>query len=95
MLLNPVITGSQREAAEALAVMRGMRADSRWTFLVDDTTLTRPTVDTAVLMGHRQVTDLHLVNLAAESGAVLATFDAEITAWLSPRDRQHVLLIPA
>lgn len=95
MLLNPVITGSQREAAEALAVMRGMRADSRWTFLVDDTTLTRPTVDTAVLMGHRQVTDLHLVNLAAGSGAVLATFDAEIAAWLSPRDRQHVLLIPA
>lgn len=46
-------------------------------------------------MGHRQVTDLHLVNLAASRGAVLATFDSAFHTWLAPKDRPHVVTIPA
>ena len=52
-------------------------------------------VDTSVLVGHQQVTDLHLVNLAARHGGVLATFDATLPTWLAPADRRHVILIPS
>nr|WP_281496972.1 TA system VapC family ribonuclease toxin [Ornithinimicrobium sp. F0845] len=95
LLLNPRITGSQRLAAEVTEILRGMRADPRWTFLDDSTSLADPLVDTAVLMGHRQVTDLHLVNLVARHGGVLATFDAAIPSWLAPRDRSRVVLVPS
>ena len=61
----------------------------------DASTLTDPLIDTAVLAGHQQVTDLHLVTLAAHHGAVLATFDGALTTWLAPADRRHVMLIPA
>ncbi|WP_256841523.1 TA system VapC family ribonuclease toxin [Ornithinimicrobium cryptoxanthini] len=95
LLLNPLVTGSQRLAADVGAVLQGMRGDPRWTFLEDATSLADPIVDTTVLMGHRQVTDLHLVNLAARHGGVLATFDAGIRSWLAPEDRQHIVVIPA
>lgn len=72
-----------------------MRRDPRWSFLADTSTLTDPLIDTAVLAGHQQVTDLHLVNLAAHHGVVLATFDGALTTWLAPADRRHVILIPA
>ena len=74
--------------------MRGIRAERRWRFLTDDASLADPDITTEVLMGHHQVTDLHLVNLAARHGAVLATFDAAIPTWLAPADRRHVLVIP-
>jgi predicted nucleic acid-binding protein len=41
-------------------------------------------------MGRRQVTDLHLVNLAATHGKKLATFDASLRDSLVPADRTHV-----
>lgn len=95
LLLNPAVTGRQRGADEALAVLVGMRGDRRWTFLGDSTSLADPTVETVVLTGHQQVTDLHLVNLAAHHGAVLATFDAALPTWIAPPDRAHVLVIPS
>lgn len=95
MLLNPVITGSQREVTEVWPILRGMRSDPRWNFLPDDSTLVEAVVSPVVLMGHRQVTDLHLVNLAASRGAVLATFDSAFHTWLAPKDRPHVVTIPA
>ena len=72
-----------------------MRRDTRWSFLADTSTLTDPLIDTAGLAGHQQVTDLHLVNLAAHHGVVLATFDGAMTTCLAPADRRHVILIPA
>ena len=95
LLLNPAITGRQREASEVFHVLSGMRADPRWTFLDDSASLMRPGVDTVVLVGHQQVTDLHLVNLAAHHGSLLATFDAAIPTWLAPADRRHVTIIPS
>lgn len=95
LLLNPLVTGSHREAAEVAAILKGMRTDPRWTFLEDSTSLCAAHVDTSVLMGHKQVTDLHLVNVAASHGAVLASFDAAMVGWLAPADRHHVLVIPA
>lgn len=94
LLLNPAVVGSQRTFWEVDAVVQGFRADPRWSFLPDDTTLAEPVVQSHVLVGHRQVTDLHLVNLARRHGVTLATFDRGLPGWLSPKDRGSVSLIP-
>lgn len=94
LLLNPAVTGRQHEAGEVLGILAGMRHESRWTFLEDVASLAKPVIDTVVLTGHQQVTDLQLVNLAAQHGAVLATFDSALRTWLAPQDRDHVLVIP-
>ena len=70
------------------------RTDPRWRWLPDDSTLADPVIDLSVLVGHRQVTDLHLVNLAASAGLRLVTFDAGIAAALAKADRRHVLVLP-
>lgn len=95
LLLNPAVSGAPRASGDVSAVLNGMRTDPRWTFMLDDSSLARPVVDTAILTGHQQVTDLHLVNLAASRGGVLATFDAAMPFWLAPEDRRHVVIIPA
>ena len=94
LLLNPAVTGRARSQREVSAILAGFAHDPRWRFIPDDSSWRNPLVDTSVLMGHQQVTDLHLVNLAAAHGATLATFDAALTTWLTPADRHHVLVIP-
>ncbi len=95
LLLNPAVTGSARSQREVRAILDGFARDPRWRFLSDDTSWRNPRVDTSVLMGHQQVTDLHLVNLAAAHSATLATFDTALPTWLAPADRRHVVVIPA
>ena len=51
-------------------------------------------IDTTRIFGHKQVTDFHLINLAASSNAVLATFDRRIAEALAPEDRRYVEIIP-
>lgn len=77
----------------ALASLRSLRADPRASFLADDASLAEPWIDLVGLSGHRQVTDLHLVDLAARHAAVLVTFDRALAAALVPDDRGHVRLI--
>lgn len=50
-------------------------------------------VCTSHLQGYRQVTDLHLVNLAARHQAVLATLDPRLSTMLAPEDQRHVELV--
>lgn len=95
LLLNPAVTGRRGLASDVGAVLSGFRTDPRWRLIPDASTLASAVVDVTVLMGHQQVTDLHLVNLAAQAGARLATFDGALTTWLSPADRSHVALIPS
>jgi toxin-antitoxin system PIN domain toxin len=94
LLLNPAVAGRTFNAREVSGVLAGIRHDPRWRWLPDDSTLTDPRIDTSVLVGHQQVTDLHLVNLAATHGCVLVTFDAGVPAGLAPADRGHVLVLP-
>ena len=47
-------------------------------------------VVTDSLRGRRQVTDLQLVNVAADNDAVLATFDAGILQALRPQEKHLV-----
>jgi toxin-antitoxin system PIN domain toxin len=93
LLLNPAVIGAKLTGAHALAVLASVRQASGHVFLPDGASLDKPMVDLTGLMGHRQVTDLHLVNLAATHGAVLATFDKGIAAALSRSDRRLVHLI--
>lgn len=78
LLLNPAVTGQAVKPQQALAVLAGIRDDSRAEFLVDDSSLADATVDLTGLAGHKQVTDWHLLNLAARNDVQLVTFDRKL-----------------
>lgn len=60
---------------------------------MDDASLDEPAIDLVGLFGFRQVTDLHLVNLAERNSARLVTFDAKIERILSAGDKHLVLTL--
>jgi uncharacterized protein len=60
-------------AAAARAILRGTAADPRHEFWADDVPYTD--VPTQGIVGHRQVTDAYLAQLARARGSRLATFD--------------------
>lgn len=93
VLLNPKIAGQPVPVESALAAVLGIRSDERASFLPDDASLAEARIDLAGLAGHRQVTDLHLVNLAAGNNAVLVTFDQGIREVLLPSDQGLVRLL--
>ncbi len=53
-------------------------------FLPDDVSLVDD--DVPAIVGHRQVTDAHLLTLARRRGVCLVTFDAAIVALANGRD---------
>lgn len=87
LLLTPAVVGRSVSGAEALGQLEAIRQVPGWGLLSDTSSLASPTVDTRVLMGRRQVTDLHLAGLAAAHGSRLATFDAGFRDALVPSDR--------
>lgn len=93
LLLNPSMTGSAFTAPDVVGVLTGMHRDPRWFLVPDSVSPVTSRLDLTVLVGHRQVTDFHLVDLAAREGLVLATFDARLAAGLAPQDRGHVRLL--
>ena len=95
LMLNPAVAGRRILSAEVLSVLRQLQALPGHSFLADDSSLADPAIDLITMIGHHQVTDRHLVNLAAHHNAVLATFDASLLDALVPQDRRHVHLISA
>lgn len=93
LLMNRTVTGQDVSPGEALDILRGVRAHDRATFLHDDTSLAASDVDLIGLGGHRQVTDLHLVGLAARHDCVLVTFDQRIPGGLTAADRHLVTVL--
>lgn len=93
LMLNPHVAGRQILAQEVLTVLSQLRSLPGHRFLADDTSLADPAIDTIGLVGRNQVTDMHLVNLAARHDAILATFDTAIPATLTGTDRQYVLVV--
>lgn len=89
LLTNPVVVGHPITPAQALAAVSQVRALPGHRWLPDDSTLAEPRI-TVTRGGYRQVTDFHLVNLAAASGHVLATFDTKIQAAVIASDQRHV-----
>ena len=90
LLLTEQVVGRKVSGREALDQLSAIRAVRGWSFLTDSGSLAEPAIDTRVLMGRRQVTDLQLVNVAAANNTTLATFDAGLRASLVPDDQHWV-----
>lgn len=95
MLLNPAVVGQTVTSQQALEILIRVRADGRAEFIPDDSTLARPQVDVIGLGGHKQVTDWHLLNLAATHDAQLVTFDKRIARATLPLDSERILTLGA
>ena len=85
--------GSPVPLSQALASLSSLKSDPRAQFLPDDATFTTPRIALDGLVGHRQVTDIHLVNLASSHKARLVTFDTRIADTLVGKDREFVRVI--
>ena len=84
---NPATTPEARTPREALELLELMVAAAGHVFWHDDVSLaTDELVFRERLVGHRQVTDAHLLALAMRRGGRLATFDRGILQ-LVPRGR--------
>lgn len=90
LLLTEQVVGRKVTGSEALGQLSAIRQVPGWRYLPDSCSLAEPVIDTRVLMGRRQVTDLQLVNLAAANDTTLATFDASLRASLMPADQRWV-----
>lgn len=92
MLLNPSINAhpdpkAARNAVSALITAPGV------IFWPDDTRNVSETAFMYALTGHGQVTDLHLLALAASHNARLVTLDTRIESALRPKDCKYVFLL--
>lgn len=80
-------------AHEALRALDRVRARAAHQFWPDGASFASPALDLRGLLGYKQITDYHLVNLAAHHGGVLATLDAKVERSLMPGDRRHLFTL--
>ena len=97
LLLNPAAMPNTPPPAQALRAIDALRASRGAAFWPDDRIPGALAHFSYALTSHRQVTDLHLLDLAVAHGARLATLDAKTAAALRPSDSRHlnVLVEPA
>lgn len=95
LVSNPAVSGERVSPGEALGALDAIRHAPGHRFLTDDSSLAHPHIGLGALVGYRQVTDFHLVNLAARAGIRLATFDARLAGALDPADRPNIVVVPA
>lgn len=81
---HPRLLPHPLDVVSALGVLRALRAVTGHRFLVDDVSLTAD--DVPALVGHRQVTDAHLLTLARRHGMPVVTFDSGLFALAQGRD---------
>lgn len=81
---NANVLPSAIGAEAARGVLTALRAVEGHRFLSDDVSLTDP--DVPAFLGHRRVTDAHLLVLARRGGVRLVTFDAGLPALADGRD---------
>lgn len=93
--MQPAVTGGSNSWPEAVQLLERIRSAPEHRFLADPTSLACPAISLTPVRGHRQVTDFHLVNLAAACDAVLVTLDRRLPESLVPADRHLVEVIPA
>lgn len=93
LLLNRTVTGQEVSTRQAIGILEHLRGDERAVFWPDASSLATAGVDLIGLVGHRQVTDFHLINLAASRGGALATFDRRVPQALAADDQRYVQLI--
>lgn len=88
--MNPTATGAATTMPTAVAALAAIRSDVRAEFLADDSSLVSSAIDLRGLGGFRQVTEFHLLNLAARYAGRLVTFDRKISRAVMPDDQQFV-----
>jgi toxin-antitoxin system PIN domain toxin len=93
LMTNPRLVGYEIAPAQVIDALRSIRSLPAHRFIEDSASLADPTIDVQLLAGSSQVTDFHLVNVAARSSVVLATFDASLVRALHPDDRRHVQVL--
>ncbi|HRC85128.1 MAG TPA: PIN domain-containing protein [Thermoanaerobaculia bacterium] len=82
---NRQVMPAARTPAEAIQLLRRIRALPGHEFWADDISLaTSEWVDPLRLIGHRQVSDAHLLALALKNGGRLATLDRGIRQLVPP-----------
>lgn len=89
-LMNPRVVASAASWEIATEVLARIKANERAMFWPDDCSLAESQIAPIGIVGYRQITDLHLVDLAAKNGGKLVTLDTKIAPVLSPIDRQIV-----
>jgi uncharacterized protein len=78
---NPVAVGEAVSVREAVALLAALVAEPSHRFLADDRGFVdNPLVPHDRLVGHRQVTDAHLIAIARANDARVATFDQAIAS---------------
>lgn len=95
LMTNPHLAGYPIPVEQAIKALSTMRQLDRHSFVPDSSSLCEPEIATSRLAGSQQVTDFHLVNLAATNSMMLATFDGSLARSLHPDDRQHIHVISA
>ncbi|BBX74383.1 VapC toxin family PIN domain ribonuclease [Mycobacterium shinjukuense] len=81
---NPKVLPNAIGIADARRVLTALRALEGHRFLADDVSLVDD--DVPVIVGHRQVTDAHLLTLARRRGVRLVTFDTAVSALAQGHD---------
>jgi len=89
LLLNPTlnVNPDPASAKHALCALLAAPGVVVWS---DDTRNVADTPFMYALTGHGQVTELHLLAIAASHGVQLVTLDTRIEAALRPADRKHL-----
>lgn len=92
---NPAAVGDALTPAEAVAVLEEIRLRPHHQAWLDDASPTDAAyLDRTRLVGHRQVTDAHLLALARRHDGRLATLDRGIRQLAGPDAARRVTLIP-
>jgi uncharacterized protein len=94
---NPRVAGAEITPAQAMQALAELVAHTRHTYWPDaPEPLQMPTLNSAALVGHRQVTDAYLLGLAAHKGQRLATLDRGLLSYADAlRLLRHVELVSA
>ena len=91
---NPRVSPEARTPAEAVELLREMVRLPHHRFWSDDVSFSAVRfVSLEKVVGHAQVTDAHLLELALRHGGRLATFDRGVASLLSRRERQEQAVV--
>jgi toxin-antitoxin system PIN domain toxin len=90
LLINPRVAGYEIAPAQAISALATMRQLAGHAFVPDNSSLAETMINVGSLAGSAQVTDYHLINLAAINGLVFGTFDGSLSRAISTTDRKHI-----
>jgi uncharacterized protein len=93
LLINPRVVGYAIAPTQAINALGTMRQMAGHAFLPDHSSLADAVINVDSLAGSTQVTDYHLINLAATNGLIFATFDGSLSRAILKADRKHIQVL--